>query len=52
LELAAQLTSEAVRVLQQWAGDEVDDGVSHGLGEFLGECSRRWACNQLVRARH
>jgi hypothetical protein len=43
LELSAQLMSDAVRVLQQRAGDQIDDGVRNGLGKLFGERSCRWS---------
>ena len=42
-EFVAELASDALRVLDQCAGDEIDNGGTHRLGELLGDRSRCWA---------
>ena len=52
-ELALELASHPVGVLQQGAGDEVDHGVGNGLCEILGDRSRgRCGNDQLVPLTH
>lgn len=44
-ELVAQLSPDATRVVEQRAGDELDDGRSNDLGQVLADRPSRWSCN-------
>ena len=42
-EFVAKRSSDPLRVFDQRSGDEINDGGTHCLGQFLGDRSRCWA---------